>query len=288
MNIEKRIREIAERKEALRKMIRMDVFKPGIHFQEFGQHRRLLLSGVQLLKEMHELFEVDRKVVHDESADGHRTYEVHSTVRSIEGSEGNYFGTGVRVCSTQEPRFLYDFKNTNNRPAASWYRDKNTLELPGNTPENPYRFSVRTSGGKAFIYERIQTENPAKHYNVVAALANKRAQMAAVIDAIGGTDLFEVEGEVLPADYIEHLSASNPLESEAPAEDPSSPESPSESDLDRRFRAVCERAGEEVTKLLRKTKRIGKDETWADLKGDNRDKVLQNLTYLEEKFVDAA
>lgn len=281
MNIENRIREIAERKEALRKMVKLDVFKPGIHFQQFGHQCRLLLSGVQLLKELHQLCEVDRKVVHDSVEGGHRIYEVHSTVRSIDGSGGSYFGTGVRVCSTMEPRFLHEFKNTNKRPEASWFRDKNMLDLPGNTPEDPYRFTVRTSNGKAFIYERVPTENPAKHYNVVAALACKRAQMAAVIDAIGATDLFEVEGEILPADYIEHLDSMDQAEG-ADAKNTDSEEA--QSDLDLRFAAVCEAQGDAVTKLLRKTGRISENETWKDLKGDNRSKVLENITFLEEKF----
>jgi hypothetical protein len=280
INIESHVKELAEQKESLRKLITMDVFKRGVHYRVYGKTQRLLLAGVELLKNIYRLQESDMRVESAELGNGHREYQVYSVMKS---ADGEFYGTGLRVCSTMEQRFCYDFVNTNKRPDLKWFRKRDQLELKGNTEEDPYKFVVREFGGKPYIYERIETENPAKHFNMVSALAHKRASMAAVINAVGASDLFEIESEVLTVDYSKYLEDAEEREidavsgsNEIPAEEPVA-----ETAWDS-FAKMCQENENAANAVLRERNMINKADTWESLSGDKRSKVLDNLTYFGE------
>ncbi len=139
---------------------------------------------------------------------GHREYRVTATLTSI--TIQVLIGQGVGSCSTMEGkyRFRAGAAEATERPVPRAYWDirqddpAKAQELIGGKG-----FSVKKVEGQGWMIarggEKVETDNPADHYNTVLKMAKKRALVDAVLTTTAASDIFTQDLD----DIANHLAA---------------------------------------------------------------------------------
>ena len=149
---------------------------------------------------------------------GHREYRVQCTLSSILTSA--FIGQGVGLCSTMEAKFRFrqSAAEPTDKPVPRVYWDLRQ-EDPAKAQEliGGKGFTVKKVEGKGWMIakggERVETDNPADHYNTVLKMAKKRALVDAVLTATAASDIFTQDLEDITANL-----AANALLTVVPAE----------------------------------------------------------------------
>ncbi len=152
---------------------------------------------------------------------GHREYRVTTTLTSI--TTQVLIGQGVGSCSTMEGeyRFRAGAAEATARPVPRAYWDirqddpAKAQELIGGRG-----FTVKKVDGQGWMVakggEKVETDNPADHYNTVLKMAKKRALVDAVLTTTAASDIFTQDLEEISAS-IATLTPSAPAPSSAPS-----------------------------------------------------------------------
>ncbi len=112
----------------------------------------------------------------------HREYEITCSLFHI--TTGQFFGSGVGVCSTLETKYKYRTQMTDKPVPKEYWRSRNRDLLGGS------QYSPRKVENEWFIFEKIEHDNPADYYNTIKKMAKKRAHVDAVLTATGASDIF--------------------------------------------------------------------------------------------------
>lgn len=167
---------------------------------------------------------------------GHREYRVTATLTSI--TTQVLIGQGVGSCSTLENkyRFRAGAAEVTDRavPRAYW-------EIRQDDPAKAQEliggkgFSVKKVDGQGWMIarggEKVETDNPADHYNTVLKMAKKRALVDAVLTTTAASDIFTQDLD----DIANHLAAAAvppaapralPAPTPVPVSSPTPPSSP--------------------------------------------------------------
>ncbi len=149
---------------------------------------------------------------------GHREYRVQCTLSSIITQA--FIGQGVGVCTTMENKYRYrqNAAEPTDKPVPRAYWDvraedaAKAQELIGGKG-----FSVKKVEGKGWMIarggEKVESDNPADHYNTVLKMAKKRALVDAVLTATAASDIFTQDLEDITANLA---LATPPVIAEAP------------------------------------------------------------------------
>ncbi len=152
---------------------------------------------------------------------GHREYRVTTTLTSI--TTQVLIGQGVGSCSTMEGkyRFRAGAAEATERPVPRAYWDirqddpAKAQELIGGKG-----FTVKKVDGQGWMVarggEKVETDNPADHYNTVLKMAKKRALVDAVLTTTAASDIFTQDLEEISAS-IATLTPSAPALSPSPS-----------------------------------------------------------------------
>jgi hypothetical protein len=133
---------------------------------------------------------------------GHREYlaKCHVTDRA-----GAALGYAERICSTTESKYRWraDLVNTGKPvPKEYWDKRKESKQAAQAMIGGANFVPKKTSEGWTIHEVCGRAENPdiADTYNTVIAMAQKRAHVAAIIMAVGGSDLYAVEPDEIEVD----------------------------------------------------------------------------------------
>ncbi len=152
---------------------------------------------------------------------GHREYRVTTTLTSITSQV--LIGQGVGSCSTMENKYRFARAQRKSRsapvPRAYW-------EIRQDDPAKAQEliggkgFTVKKVDGQGWMVakggEKVETDNPADHYNTVLKMAKKRALVDAVLTTTAASDIFTQDLEEFSAS-IATLTPSAPAPSPAPS-----------------------------------------------------------------------
>jgi hypothetical protein len=172
------------------------VMKEGEHYgciPGTGDKPSLLKSGAEKLAHTFQLaprYTIERT----DLPGGHREYEVVCEIMSV--ATGNFLGSGVGVCSTMESKYRFRSTNTGREVPREYWNTRDSSILGG--PQ----FSPRKIDGKWIVFERIEHDNPADHYNTVKKMAKKRAFVDGVLTVTAASDLFTQDLEDLKANGV--------------------------------------------------------------------------------------
>lgn len=147
-----------------------------------------------------------------QSTDRFIRYLVRCNLKHIPTS--SFVGSGIGACNTRETKYRYRSESTG-RPVPKEYWDTRDPEILGGT-----RFKARkksTPGGKGewVIYESVEHDNPWDFENTIVKMAEKRALVAALLNATAASDIFTQD--------LEDLKANEALDSTFPATKPRTP-----------------------------------------------------------------
>ncbi len=208
---------------ALIQQIMAAAMKDGEHFGKIpgcGDKPTLLKPGAEKLCLTFRLaptYEVDER----NTDRGHREYRVQCTLSSILTSA--FIGQGVGVCTTMEAkyRFRQGTAEPTDKPVPRAYWDVRQ-EDPAKAQEliGGKGFTVKKVDGKGWMIakggEKVETDNPADHYNTVLKMAKKRALVDAVLTATAASDIFTQDLE----DITANIAATTPVPVQAAVQAP--------------------------------------------------------------------
>ena len=217
---------------ALIQQIMAAAMKEGEHFgciPGCGDKPTLLKPGAEklcLLFRLAPAYDVEER----QHEGGHREYRVTTTLTSITSQV--LIGQGVGACTTLENkyRFRAGAAELTDRPVPRAYWDLRQDD-PAKAQEliGGKGFTVKKVDGQGWMVakggEKVETDNPADHYNTVLKMAKKRALVDAVLTTTAASDIFTQDLEELNAS-LATLTAQTPAQSPAqPASVRSAPES---------------------------------------------------------------
>ena len=151
---------------------------------------------------------------------GHREYRVTVTLTSIM-THAN-IGQGVGACTTLENKFRFraGVAEPTDKPVPRAYWDVRQDD-PAKAQEliGGKGFTVKKVDGQGWMVakggEKVETDNPADHYNTVLKMAKKRALVDAVLTTTAASDIFTQDLEDISA-CLALLAPSNPATTTAP------------------------------------------------------------------------
>ena len=191
---------------ALIQQIMSAAMKEGEHFGRIpgcGDKPALLKPGAEklcLLFRLAPAYDVEER----QHERGHREYRVTTTLTSI--ISGVLIGQGVGSCTTLENKYRFRAgpAEVTDRvvPRAYW-------EIRQDDPAKAQEliggkgFTVKKVDGQGWMVarggEKVETDNPADHYNTVLKMAKKRALVDAVLTTTAASDIFAQDLEELNA-----------------------------------------------------------------------------------------
>ncbi len=135
---------------------------------------------------------------------GHREYRVTTTLTSIMTHVN--IGQGVGACTTLENKFRFHAGTAEptDKPVPRAYWDIRQ-EDPAKAQEliGGKGFTVKKVDGQGWMVakggEKVETDNPADHYNTVLKMAKKRALVDAVLTTTAASDIFTQDLEDISA-----------------------------------------------------------------------------------------
>ena len=208
---------------ALIQQIMSAAMKEGEHFGRIpgcGDKPALLKPGAEklcLLFRLAPAYDVEERQLEG----GHREFRVTTTLTSITSQV--LIGQGVGSCSTLENKFRFRAgpAEVTERavPRAYW---ETRQDDPAEAQEliGGKGFTVKKVDGQGWMIAKggakVETDNPADHYNTVLKMAKKRALVDAVLTTTAASDIF--------AQDLEDLNASlATLTPPTPAQPPAQP-----------------------------------------------------------------
>ena len=191
---------------ALIQQIMSAAMKEGEHFGRIpgcGDKPALLKPGAEklcLLFRLAPAYDVEER----QHERGHREYRVTTTLTSITSQV--LIGQGVGSCSTLENKYRFRAgpAEVTERavPRAYW-------EIRQDDPAKAQEliggkgFTVKKVDGQGWMVakggEKVETDNPADHYNTVLKMAKKRALVDAVLTTTAASDIFAQDLQELNA-----------------------------------------------------------------------------------------
>ena len=202
---------------ALIQQIMSAAMKEGEHFGRIpgcGDKPTLLKPGAEklcLLFRLAPAYDVEERQLER----GHREYRVTTTLTSITSQV--LIGQGVGACTTLENKYKFRAgpAEVTDRavPRAYW---ETRQDDPAKAQEliGGKGFTVKKVDGQGWMVakggEKVETDNPADHYNTVLKMAKKRALVDAVLTTTAASDIFTQDLEEVSASI-----ATIPLMSEA-------------------------------------------------------------------------
>ncbi len=206
---------------ALIQQIMSAAMKEGEHFGRIpgcGDRPVLLKPGAEklcLLFRLAPAYDVEERQLER----GHREYRVTTTLTSITSQV--LIGQGVGACTTLENKYKFRAgpAEVTDRavPRAYW-------EIRQDDPAKAQEliggkgFTVKKVDGQGWMIakggEKVETDNPADHYNTVLKMAKKRALVDAVLTTTAASDIFTQDLEELNAS-LATLTPSTPAQTSA-------------------------------------------------------------------------
>ncbi|MBE7156901.1 MAG: hypothetical protein INR62_00440 [Rhodospirillales bacterium] len=191
---------------ALIQQIMSAAMKEGEHFGRIpgcGDKPTLLKPGAEklcLLFRLAPAYDVEER----QHERGHREYRVTTTLTSI--VSGVLIGQGVGSCTTLENKYRF-------RAGAAEVTDRPVPRVYWETRQDDPAKAQELLGGKGFTVkkvdgqgwmvakggEKVETDNPADHYNTVLKMAKKRALVDAVLTTTAASDIFTQDLDELNA-----------------------------------------------------------------------------------------
>lgn len=167
---------LAVRKRDILQAVKAAVLKAGVHYGRIpGVDRDTLLKpGAEALASAFGLAKADERIDVIDCGNGHREYR--ATV-SLADSHGRIIAVASGSCSTLESKYRYRWVGQNQLPS--------TVD-PSTLPQRAGRYGP--------MY-RLDNTDPADQYNTCLKMSSKRAFVAAVITATGGSDTFTQDVE---------------------------------------------------------------------------------------------
>lgn len=120
----------------------------------------------------------------------HREYII--TCNLIHINSSNNIGKANGSCSTLESKYRYKTQNTNNLVPKEYWETRDSKLLGGNN------FSPKKVDKTWFIFEKVENDNPADYYNTCLKMAQKRALIAAILNATAASDVFTQDVQDMP------------------------------------------------------------------------------------------
>ncbi len=213
---------------ALIQQIMSAAMKEGEHFGRIpgcGDKPALLKPGAEklcLLFRLAPAYDVEER----QHERGHREYRVTTTLTSI--ISGVLIGQGVGSCTTLENKYRF-------RAGAAEITDRAVPRVYWEIRQDDPAKAQELIGGKGFTVkkvdgqgwmvakggEKVETDNPADHYNTVLKMAKKRALVDAVLTTTAASDIFTQDLEELNASLATLTPQHAPVQSaQAPAPAP--------------------------------------------------------------------
>lgn len=184
------------------------LMKEGVHYGKIpgaGDKKVLLKPGAEMLCSSLQLrpsFEMAEKPGKGE----HREYVATCTLRH--GSNGAFVASAMGACSTLESKYRFRVEKVDSgKPIPHDARDNK-----GHYKAQGFAMGKDDATGK-WIWckiSRVEHDNPADYYNTCLKMAQKRALVAAVLNATGASDTFT-------QDLEEQQDYGGPQEEEPPA-----------------------------------------------------------------------
>ncbi len=191
---------------ALIQQIMSAAMKEGEHFGRIpgcGDRPVLLKPGAEklcLLFRLAPAYDVEERQLER----GHREYRVTTTLTSITSQV--LIGQGVGACTTLENKYKFRAgpAEVTDRavPRAYW---ETRQDDPAKAQEliGGKGFTVKKVDGQGWMVakggEKVETDNPADHYNTVLKMAKKRALVDAVLTTTAASDIFTQDLEEISA-----------------------------------------------------------------------------------------
>ena len=169
-----------ERRQLLIEYVR-ECMDPTRHFynpKELGMgddRLRLNQDGARNLLGLYEVYAGEPVIKEALDEDGHVTVDVRLPL--VSHATGNVVGWGTGLCTTRESKYAYRWVGAKYVPT---HLDKRTL---------------RSREGRYGTMFRIPNEDLADQYHTVRQMARKRAEVAAVMELPGVTEIFAPEDE---------------------------------------------------------------------------------------------
>lgn len=195
---------------ALVRRVAAEIMKPGVHFGTIpgcGTRKALLQPGAELLAMTFRLAP-EFAVHHQDLPGGHREYVSKCLLRSQ--ASGLPIAEAVRTCSSMESKYRWRSEVVGEIPR-DYFRTRDKDPAAARAMLGGQNREVRKRGGKWVVVELEECPCPSEFFNTVAAMAQKRALVAAVRSATAASDLFaEEEAEAPPAATPRATTASRP------------------------------------------------------------------------------
>ena len=222
---------------ALIQQIMSAAMKEGEHYGRIpgcGDKPTLLKPGAEklcLLFRLAPAYDVEERQLER----GHREYRVTTTLTSITSQV--LIGQGVGACTTLENKFRF-------RAGAAEATDRPVPRVYWETRQDDPAKAQELLGGKGYTVkkvdgqgwmiakggEKVETDNPADHYNTVLKMAKKRALVDAVLTTTAASDIFTQDLDELNASLAvltpPSAAQANPVKSAAAAVPASAPTAP--------------------------------------------------------------
>lgn len=191
---------------ALIQQIMAAAMKEGEHFgciPGCGNKPTLLKPGAEklcLLFRLAPAYDVEERQLQG----GHREYRVTTTLTSITSQV--LIGQGVGACTTLENKYRFRAgpAEITDRAVPRAYWDLRQDD-PAKAQEliGGKGFTVKKVDGQGWMVakggEKVETDNPADHYNTVLKMAKKRALVDAVLTTTAASDIFTQDLEEISA-----------------------------------------------------------------------------------------
>ncbi|MBE7157413.1 MAG: hypothetical protein INR62_03075 [Rhodospirillales bacterium] len=174
--------------------------KEGEHYGRIpgcGDKPTLLKPGAEKLCLLYRLapaYEVQERPLDR----GHREYRVMTTLTSI--TTQRTIGQGVGCCSSMENKFRL-------RAGAAEITDRAVPRVYWEIRQEDPAKAQDLIGGKGFVVEKVETDNPADSFNTVLEMAKKRALVDAVLTTTAASDIFAQDLEEFSASLATSKSA---------------------------------------------------------------------------------
>lgn len=142
------------------------------------------------------------EVVHSIESDTMIMYRVRCDLVHI--NSGNFVGSGEGACNSKESKYRYRTENTGKEVPKEYWEKRDSSLLGGS------QFSTRKNDGTWWIMHKVEHDNHWDNQNTILKMAEKRALVAAILNATAASDIFTQDIEDMP-----HLQTQAPKEEKA-------------------------------------------------------------------------